>query len=207
MSGIAVVLGGLLALVLASSWALRGLDSANRVAVVVLLSAFATAFNLVVPMPNVEATTTVVVCTALTLGLRPAIAVGILAVLGTSITGGLGLWTGWQVLGMSLVASLAATFGPAARDVVAGAGRVRLGCLVALATVAYELVVTMPTVQLAGAGRSAGGFLEGMVALVLLGLPFTIVHVIATVALTLVAGPALVAALERSRNRLAPVPT
>lgn len=203
MTGVVVVLGGLGLLLVVWAWSGRALDSANHVAVVVVLGTFAAAFNLVVPVPNVEATTTLVVCTAAVLGMRAAVAVGLVAVLGTGITGGLGIWTGWQVVGMSVVAAGGSLL-PRGAVSALSSGRRRwwLASWAGVLTIVYELVVTLPTANLVGVTQSVGGFDDRVLGLFLLGLPFTAIHCATNVMFVSLTGPSLIAALRRASMRL-----
>lgn len=196
MSGSASLLAGVVLAVAAWAWAMRAATDGGRVAVAVVLAALATAYNVVVPVPNVEATTTVVVCTVVVLGLRTGCLVGMLAVLGTGVTGGLGPWTAWQVVGTCVVALCAAAAGPLARAHPGGAGRLVLASCVACATIAYDVVVTVPSTL------ALGGSADAVRASLLLGLPYSFVHVLATTALTWALAPSLIAALDRARLRL-----
>lgn len=207
MTAVYAILAGCLLAAVGWWWSNRGIDGANRVALVALLGVLATTYNVVVPIANVEATTTMVICAALVLGARTGAAVGIVAVIGTSSTSAFGTWTLWQVVGtcvMAVVAAAAAHVFVRVRvvDWTTTSGRVLLGALVAVATLAYDVVVTVPTVFAVGAVGTDTG-LERMASALLLGVSFTLVHVVATTALSVMVGPSLLQALERARLRLA----
>lgn len=178
------------------------MHGANELAVAVVLATCAAAFNLVVPIPNVEATTMMVVCASLVLGIRVASIVGALAVLATGITGGLGYWTAWQVLGYAVVAvvSVVLVLGWSRRHNVATIHPLALAGVTMIVTTIYDVIVTVPGVQIAlTSGASFSSALQGAL---LIGAPFTLVHVAATSVMTAVAGPPLIRALTRARRRL-----
>jgi hypothetical protein len=203
MTAVWTLLAGLLLAVGAWSWAARDIGGATRVALVAVLGATAAAFNVVVPVPSIEATTTVVLCVAAVLGARSGIAVGIVAVLGSSITGGVGAWTLWQVVAASVVAAIGVCIG--SRDLgfdwYVGAARIRLAVGAVLATVAWDVIVTVGG---AASYATQPGLTraEQVVAALLLGLMFTVVHVVFTTAFTVLGGPPLLHALQRASPRL-----
>jgi energy-coupling factor transport system substrate-specific component len=204
MIALLTLLSGLLLAVGAWRWSASGIDGASRVALVAVLGVMAAAFNLVVPVPSVEATTTVVLCTALMLGARTGAAAGLVAVVGSSIAGGVGAWTLWQVVAVALVALVGAAVGRVAgrdRDWFTSARRTILGIAAAVSTLTWDVVTT------AGGAASYAtqpGLtpLEQVMSALLLGLAFTLVHVVFTTAFTVVGGPPLLHALERARPRL-----
>lgn len=187
-------------------WSLRSMHGANELAVAVVLATCAAAFNLVVPIPNVEATTMMVVCSSLVLGVRVASIVGALAVLATGITGGLGYWTAWQVLGYAVVAVLSVVllFAWNRRHDVSTLHPLVLAGVTVIVTGAYDIIVTVPGVQIAL--TSGASFSSAMQGALLIGAPFTLVHIGATTAMTAVAGPPLIRALTRARRRLSSSP-
>lgn len=197
-AGLALALG-------AWRWAASGIDGAARVALVCVLGTTAASFNVIVPIPSIEATTTIVLCTALVLGARTGIAAGLVAVVGSSVAGGVGAWTAWQVVAVTFVALLGAVAGRALPPGGDWSSRGRAGALAILAvvaTLAWDVVVT------AGGAASYAtqpGLdpVEQVLAALLLGAAFTLVHVACTTALTVAGGPPLLHALERARPRLA----
>ena len=70
MTALITLLAGLALMLACSMWATRSDDAATRVTLIVMLGISATAFNVVVPIPNIEATTTAVLCAGLVLGAR-----------------------------------------------------------------------------------------------------------------------------------------
>lgn len=198
MSAMVVLMLGLVVLGLAWRVGLGAISSPVALAVVATLAMLGTVFNIVVPVANVEATTALVACTAIALRVRSAMLVGVLAVLGTGAVSGIGPWTGWQVAGFMLVAVGAA----AASHVVRRAPRAwrwpLLAASVGLLTVAFDVVVTVPSLALA-TGSASSTSLGGAL---LLGLPFTITHVVGNVVIFIVIGPSLLHALGRARSRM-----
>jgi len=205
-----IACGVVLALVLVG-WSMRDVDSSTRVALAAVLGVAATAFNIVVPIPSVEMTTTTVLCVAVALGMRMGIATGLVAVIGSSVAGGVGAWTVWQIVGMAVIASAGAAVGTALR---AARGDIRrdgvidiamLGCVTALVTLGYDVVVTVPSaLMLAPVSGSTPAHQAWT--MLLLGAPYTAVHVVACVLLTITCGPPLLFTLSRARVRLAADP-
>lgn len=198
MNAVLVLVAGIALAACAWSWSMRSLDGAARMAIVAVLGVTAAAFNVVVPVWSIEATTTVVLCTALVLGVRTGIAVGLVAMVASSVTGGIGVWTLWQSVAVVVVACMGAALARTASH-ADWFRQPRLGLLAisaAVAAIAWDVVTTGGFVlTLAPAGTSLGSAL-------LLGLSFTIVHACFCAALTAVGGPPLIHALARARPRL-----
>lgn len=205
MTAVWTLLSGIALATIAWRWSIRGVGGASRIALVAVLGATAAAFNVVVPIPSIEATTTVVLCTAIVLGVRMGAAVGLVAVVGSSLAGGVGAWTAWQVVAVTVVAAVGALAGRAvaARDVdwFTPAPRIALAIAAAVATLAWDVVVTAGGVA-SYATQPGLTPLEQVVSALLLGAAFTLVHVVFSTAFTVVGGPSLLHALERSRPRL-----
>lgn len=198
---IAVLILGVGVIVLLATWRF-GLGAARSpvsVAVLATLATLGSVFNIVVPVSNVEATTTLVACVALVLGFRSGLLVGVLAVIGTGIASGFGVWTGWQVAGFAVVAAGMVLVGSLSRAVPSAWRWPSLGAAIALLTLAYDVVLSLPS---AGMLPGAAG-MASLPALLLLGAPFTLTHVVGNVIIFLAIGPSLVHALERARVRIA----
>jgi hypothetical protein len=184
-------------------WSMRSVEGSARVAIVAVLGVTAAAFNVVVPIPSVEATTTIVLCTALMLGARTGTAAGLVAVVASSVTGGIGAWTIWQLAAVALVAlvgsalarSAATTdwFGPVRMLLLASAG--------ALAAAISDLVTTAGSIS-AYAPPGGGSITHQVVGAMLVGAAFTLTHMVFSAVFTAVAGPSLLHALGRARPRL-----
>lgn len=205
MTAVLTLAAGLSIALVAWRWAARGIDGAARVALVCVLGTTAASFNVVVPIPSVEATTTVVLCTAMVLGARTGIATGLVAVVGSSVAGGVGAWTVWQVVAVTTVALLAAGAGRLTPWGADWSSRRRVGALALLAVVAtvlWDVIVTAGSIA-SYAPQAGLEPLEQIAAALLLGAAFTAVHVACSTALTVVGGPPLLHALERARPRLA----
>ena len=204
MNALAVLAAGLLLAVVAARWSSRSIEGSTRVAIVAVLGVTAAAFNIVVPIPSIEATTTVVLCTALMLGARTGAAVGIVAIVASSVTGGIGAWTIWQIVAVALVAVIGAVIGRMhgdAADWFTAPRVVTLGLGAGLAALVWDIVTTVGG---AASYAPAPGLtpLQQVVAALLIGAAFTIVHVIFTTMLTAIGGPPLLHALGRARPRL-----
>lgn len=204
MSAALVLVAGLLLAFAAWRWAASGIDGAARVALVGVLGVTAASFNVVVPIPSIEATTTVVLCTSLVLGARTGIAAGLVAVVGSSVAGGVGAWTAWQVVAVTCVALLAATVSrvlPSGGDWSTARRGMVLAALAIVSTIVWDVIVTAGGIA-SYATQPGLSALEQVVAALLLGAAFTAVHVAFTTAFTVVGGPPLLHALERARPRL-----
>ena len=190
-------------------WSLGSATHARAATIQVTLAVIAVAFNVVVPISNVEASTLVVVCAALALGLRASLVVAVLCVIGTDAVSGLGAWTLWQVIGFAVVGALAAGAVAAVRRVEAVHGRVRtrsvertgLVVLVALLTLVYDVVVTVGTLPTLGVPAAAMST-HAIGASLLLGLPFTLTHMVSNGVLAFVGAEPLLRALCRARRLL-----
>jgi hypothetical protein len=176
----------------------RDRSAADRVCLAVVLGVLAAACNLIIPIPNVEVATTLVMVAAVTLGVRTSLLVGAIAVLGSSLSGGVGPWTAWQIVGFAAVAVVA-------RAVLGDATRARhvwaLAATAVLATLVYDALVTGTSLQLTGAtaGMPAS---EAFRTAMLLGLPFTLLHVMTNVVCAVAIGPPLIDGLARARGRM-----
>lgn len=202
MTAALALIGGMVLAVGVWLAAARSAADATRMSLVAVLGVSAAAFNVIVPIASVEATTTTVLCTAAALGARTGLGVGAVAVLGSSIAGGLGPWTPWQLVGVAAVAAVGAATGAAARRAAGPGGsdaRLALAAAAAVATLAYDVVVTVPTLLVLAPGEGPVAGQAG--AALLVGAPFTLVHVLATTAMTWAAAPALLHCLARARLR------
>ena len=204
MTAVWTLLAGLALALAAWQWAHRSIDGAARVALVAVLGVTAAAFNVVVPIPSVEATTTVVLCAAIALGARTGVATGLVAVIASSVAGGVGVWTIWQVVAVAVVACIGA-----ASVRVAGPGvdwfkrrrAMQLGGTAVLATIAWDVVTTAGS---AASYATQAGLtpMQQVASALLIGAAFTLVHVVFTTLFTVFGGPPLLFALDRARPRL-----
>ena len=185
---LAVIVGGF-------AWYESSRPPSRIVALVAALAALAVAGRLVLaPVPNVVATTDIVLFTGYAIGAGPGFVVGALAALVSNFWLGQGPWTPWQMAGWGLVgiggAVLAATTGRRL-------GRVGLAAACGIAGLAYGALLDLSVMVSYGGEQS----LDRYLALSARGVPFNAAHAAGNVALALVAGPALVRMLLRFRAR------
>lgn len=203
MNALLVLCAGLLLAAAGSWWSTRGMDGSARVALVAVLGVLAASFNVLVPVPSVEATTMVTLCTAIALGARTGAAAGLVAVVASSVSGGVGAWTAWQVVAVVVVSLVGAALAATGRDADWFARpRIALLAVGALAaTICWDLIVTAGGV-LTYAPASGATPLDQLLAAMLIGMAFTVTHAVFTTAFTVLAGPPLLHALGRARPRL-----
>src|SRR5947208_5249658 len=187
----------LLAVVLVGgfAWYERSRPPARMVALVAALAALAVAGRLVfAPIPNVVATTDIVLITGYAVGPAPGFAVGALAAAVSNLWLGQGPWTPWQMAGWGCVG-----LGGAALAAATGRRLSRGGLAVAcgLAGLAYGALLDLSVMVTYGGQQS----LDRYLALSARGVPFNVAHAVGNVALALAAGPALVRMISRYRSR------
>jgi hypothetical protein len=188
---------GLLAAVLVGgfAWYERSRPPSRIVALVAALAALAVAARLVfAPIPNVLATTDIVLFTGYAVGGGPGFVVGALTALVSNFWLGQGPWTPWQMAGWGLVgvggAALAAATGRRL-------GRFGLAAACGIAGLAYGALLDLSVMVTYGGEQS----LDRYLAISARGVPFNVAHAAGNVAFALVAGPALVRMLLRFRAR------
>jgi len=184
----AVLVGGF-------AWYERSRPPSRIVALVAALAALAIAGRLLfAPIPNVLATTDIVLFTGYAVGGGPGFVVGALAALVSNFWLGQGPWTPWQMAGWGLVgiggAALAAATG---RRV----GRIGLAVACGVAGLAYGALLDLSVMVTYGGEQS----LDRYLAISARGVPFNVAHAAGNVAFALIAGPALVRMLVRFRAR------
>ena len=187
----------LLAVVLAGGfvWYERSRPPARMVALVAALAALAVAGRLVLtPIPNVVATTDIVLITGFAVGAAPGFAVGALAAAVSNLWLGQGPWTPWEMAGWGLVG-----LGGAALGAVTGRriGRPGLAIACGLAGFAYGALLDYSVMVGYGGEQS----LDRYLAISARGVPFNVAHALGNVVLALAAGPALVRMISRYRDR------
>jgi energy-coupling factor transport system substrate-specific component len=187
----------LLALVLAGglAWYERSRPPARMVALVAALAALAVAGRLAfAPIPNVVATTDIVLITGYAVGPAPGFAVGALSAAVSNLWLGQGPWTPWQMAGWGLVG-----LGGAALAVLTGRrlGRGGLAAACGLAGLAYGALLDLSVMVTYGGEQS----LDRYLAISGRGVPFNVAHAVGNIALALAAGPALVRMISRYRSR------
>ena len=177
-------------------WWERSRPPARIVAVVAALAALAVAGRIAfAPVPNVVATTDVVLLTGYALGPAPGFAVGALAGLISNFWLGQGPWTPWQMAGWGLIGIGG---GALALIAVRRLGRWGLALAGAVAGLAYGAFLDLSVMVTYGGEQS----LDRYFALSARGIPFNIAHAAGNAALMLAVGPALVRMLDRFQTRL-----
>ena len=187
----------LLAAVLAGgfAWYERSRPPARIVGLVAALAALAVAGRLVLaPIPNVVATTDIVLITGLALGAGPGFAVGALAALVSNMWLGQGPWTPWEMAGWGMVGLAGAVLGATTRGRI---GRIGLSVACGLAGFAYGALLDLSVMVSYGGEQS----LDRYLAISARGLPFNVAHAAGNVVFALAAGPALVRMIARCRER------
>lgn len=165
------------------------------VALVAALAALAAAGRLAfAAVPNVQATTDVVLITGYAVGAAPGFAVGALAALVSNFWFGQGPWTPWEMAGWGLVGIGGAGLAALTRRRL---GRFGLAAACGLAGLAYGALLEYSVMATSGGVQS----LDRYLAICARGIPFDLAHAAGNVALALAAGPALVRMLHRYRTR------
>ena len=176
-------------------WYERSRPPSQIVALVAVLAALAVAGRiLIAPIPNVVATTDIVIIAGFVLGPAPGFAVGALGGLVSNFWLGQGAWTPWQMLAWGMCG-----VGGGVLWKVTG-GRVNRWWLAAFCGAAGLLFGAWMNLQ---AMVSFGGemSLDRYLALEVRAIPFDVAHMSANIVFALVAGPAMIAALVRFRER------
>jgi energy-coupling factor transport system substrate-specific component len=193
---VAVFVGLAIILVAGFAWYERSKPTARLIALIAALAALAVAGRLIfAPIPNVVATTDVVLITGFALGAAPGFAVGALSAPISNIWLGQGPWTVWQMAGWGMVGLGGALLAVLSRRRV---NRLGLASACALAGFAYGALLDYSTMVTYGGEQS----LDRYLALSARGLPFNVAHAAGNFAIALAAGPALVRMVARFRTRL-----
>jgi prenyltransferase beta subunit len=194
----------LAALAAGFAWYERGAPSSKLVALVAVLAALAVAGRVVFVdlVPNVQATTDIVLLTGYVLGAGPGFAVGALGALASNFFLGQGPWTPWQMLGWGATGvvggALALLGGRRKRkSPTEDAGRWSLALVCGLAGLAFGAWMDLFVLMNLAAERT----LDSYLALSAAGLPFNIAHAVGNALLCLLLGPAFVRLLARFRLR------
>lgn len=183
----AVLVGGF-------AWYERSRPTSQVVALVAALAALGVAGRLAfAALPNVVATTDIVIFAGYALGPAPGFAVGALSGLVSNFWLGQGPWTPWQMAGWGLCGFFGATLAARGRQV----GRLELAAACGLAGIAYGALLNFSYMATYGGDLSLGRYL----ALEARAIPFDAAHAIGNMALALVAGPAMIRSLLRFRQR------
>ena len=185
-----------LALAAGIAWYERSRPPSRLVALVAALAALALAGRVVfAPIPNVQATTDIVLLSGYALGPLPGFVIGAVGALTSNFFLGQGPWTPWQMLGWGMAGvgggALAAAFGPRL-------GRWPLAFVCAAAGFAFGAWMDLFTVMSFTAERSVASYMT----VAGVSFPFNLAHAIGNAALCLALGPAFVRMLVRFRRRL-----
>ena len=176
-------------------WYERSRPPSQIVALVAVLAALAVAGRIVLaPIPNVVATTDIVFFAGYALGPAPGFAVGALGGLISNFWLGQGVWTPWQMVGWGMTGVAGGVFFHLTRG---DAGRFRLAAACGLAGLAFGMWMNFQTMVSFGGEIS----LDRYLALEVRAIPFDLAHITGNVIFALAAGPAMVAALTRFRER------
>jgi energy-coupling factor transport system substrate-specific component len=166
------------------------------VALVAALAALAVAGRLAFPViPNVQATTDIVLITGFAVGAGPGFAVGALGALISNLWLGQGPWTPWEMAGWGLVGLGGAALGALTRHRL---GRIWLALACGLAGLASGALLDYSVMATAGGPQTLARYL----AIAARGVPFNLAHAAGNFVLALAAGPALVRIVSRYRARL-----
>ena len=188
----------ILALVLAGgfAWYERSRPPSRVVALVAALAALAVAGRLAfAAIPNVVATTDIVLLTGYALGAAPGFAVGALAALVSNFAFGQGPWTPWQMAGWGGAGLLGAALGAASGRRL---GRWSLATACAFAGIAYGALLNYSIMATYGGEQT----LERFFALSGRAIPFDLAHAGGNFLIALAIAPAMVRMLARFRERL-----
>lgn len=165
------------------------------VALVAAMAALAVAGRVALaPVPNVVATTDIVIFTGFAIGAAPGFAVGALAGVVSNFWLGQGPWTPWQMAGWGLAGILGAVL---CRALKGNPNRYVLAATCGLAGLAFGALMNFSLMASYGGELTLDRFL----ALEARAVPFDPAHAIGNVTLALVAGPAMVRMLVRFRER------
>jgi energy-coupling factor transport system substrate-specific component len=184
----AVLIGGF-------AWYELSRPPSQVVALVAALAALGVAGRVALaPIPNVVATTDIVLFAGYAVGAAPGFAVGALAGLVSNFWLGQGPWTPWQMAAWGLTG----VFGAGLCRATGGrAGRLTLAAACGLAGVLYGALLNFSLMASYGGELSWARFLT----LEVRAIPFDAAHAIGNITLALVAGPAMVRMLTRFRRR------
>ena len=177
------------------AWYERSKPPSQVVAVVAALAALAVAGRIAfAAIPNVVATTDIVLFAGFVFGAAPGFAVGALGGLVSNFWLGQGPWTPWQMAAWGLCGIAGALLGRATGREI---GRIWLATACAVAGVAFGAIMNFSLMVTYGGEVT----LERFLALESRAVPFDFAHAAGNVALALVAGPMMIRMLIRYRER------
>jgi len=176
-------------------WYERSRPPSQIVALVAVLAALAVAGRIVLaPIPNVVATTDIVLISGYALGPAPGFAVGALGGLVSNFWLGQGVWTPWQMVGWGMAGIAGGLLWRVTRG---KADRLTLAAACGAAGLVFGMWMNFQTMVSFGGEIS----LERYLALQVRAIPFDLAHITGNIIFALAAGPAMVAALRRFRER------
>ena len=176
-------------------WYERSRPPSQIVALVAVLAALAVAGRIVLaPIPNVVATTDIVLFAGYALGPAPGFAVGALGGLISNFWLGQGVWTPWQMVGWGMTGVAGGVLWRITRG---NANRWTLAAACGAAGLVFGMWMNFQTMVSFGGEMS----LDRYLALEARAIPFDLAHITGNVIFALAAGPAMVAALRRFRER------
>ena len=176
-------------------WYERSRPPSQIVALVAVLAALAVAGRIVLaPIPNVVATTDIVIIAGFVLGPAPGFAVGALGGLVSNFWLGQGVWTPWQMVAWGMCGVAGAGLWYLTRGRV---NRWTLAIFCGLAGLVFGAWMNLETMVSFGGEMS----LDRYLALEVRAIPFDIAHMTGNFVFALAAGPAMIAALTRFRER------
>jgi len=193
-AGAIVALAGVVALLAGLALYERGRSGSREIGLVAVLIAAASAGRvLFAAVPGAQPVTAIAIIAGIALGPRAGIAVGAGSALVSNAFLGQGPWTPWQMLLWGLAGLAGGLLAPALR-------RSR-GALVALGvTVSLVFGALMDVWQLAAFGPALT--VTAFAAVHVRAIPFDLAHAIATAAILGLAGPSLIALVDRSAVRV-----
>jgi energy-coupling factor transport system substrate-specific component len=178
------------------AWYERTRPPSRLVALVAALAGLALAGRvLFTPIPNVQATTDVVLLSGYALGPLPGFVVGATGALASNFFLGQGPWTPWQMLGWGMAGVAGGALAAVSGERL---GRVPLAFACAAAGLAFGAWMDLFTVLTFAAERSA----ESYMTVAGVSLPFNIAHAVGNAVLCLAFGPGFVRMLTRFRRRM-----
>lgn len=176
-------------------WYERSRPPSQIVALVAVLAALAVAGRIVLaPIPNVIATTDIVIVAGYVLGPAAGFAVGALGGLVSNFWLGQGVWTPWQMVAWGMCGVAGGMLWKLTRGRI---NRWWLAAFCGAAGITFGAWMNLQTMVSFGGEMS----LDRYLALEVRAIPFDIAHMTGNIVFALIAGPALIAALIRFRER------
>ena len=193
-TGSIVALSGVVALLAGLALYERGRSGSREIGLVAVLIAAASAGRvLFAAVPGAQPVTAIAIIAGVALGPRAGIAVGAGSALVSNAFLGQGPWTPWQMLLWGLAGLAGGLLAPALR-------RSRPALVAVGVAISLVFGALMDVWQLAAFGPALT--LTAFAAVHVRAIPFDLAHAIATAAILGLAGPALIALVDRSAVRV-----